>query len=109
MTETESVIMESLTKRIQSLESENQYLAKALEESRAAAVGPMLGQLRLRGAILLLLGDDADMLRNYLGSTHGSEVERDVMNSLFSLANAPLAEPHRAAVRAAANGGMNRW
>jgi len=80
-----------------------------LERTRQASVNTMLGQLRLREAVLLYVGQDADSFAQQLTENFGSDVARAVTNSLFVLNNAPVPPEAREAFRKATNHGMNRW
>lgn len=80
-----------------------------LEEARQGAAGRVLGQLRLREAVLLYVGQDADNFAQQLAEALGIEVARAVSASLFVLDNAPVSVEVRETIRKATNRGMNRW
>ena len=106
---TNDVVLETLTEKIQRQERFIAQLQADLEQARQASVDTMLGQLRLREAVLLYVGHDADKLAQQIAENFGSEVARAVSNSLFVLDNAPVPTEAREALRAATNHGMNRW
>lgn len=84
-------------------------LQAELQSARQASVDTMLGQLRLREAVLLYVGHDADNFAQQIAESFGSEVARTVSASLFVLNNAPVSSDTREAIRKATNHGMNRW
>ena len=61
-----------------------------LERARQASVDTMLGQLRLREAVLLYVGRDVDSFEQQIAENFGSDVARAVSNSLFVLDNVPV-------------------
>lgn len=103
------VVVETLTEKIQRQERFIAQLQSDLEQARRASVTTMLGQLRLREAVLLYVGQDADNFAQQIAENFGGEVARAVSNSLFVLDNAPVPPETRKALRAACNHGMNRW
>lgn len=106
---TNDVVLETLTEKIQRQERFIAQLQADLEQARQASVDTMLGQLRLREAVLLYVGQDADNFTQQIAENFGSDVARAVSNSLFVLDNAPVPAEAREALRAATNHGMNRW
>lgn len=106
---TNDVVLETLTEKIQRQERFIVQLQADLEQARQASVDTMLGQLRLREAVLLYVGQDADNFAQQIAENFGSEVARAVSNSLFVLDNAPIPSEAREAIRMATNHGMNRW
>ena len=106
---TNDVVLETLTETIQRQERFIAQLQADLEQARQASVDTMLGQLRLREAVLLYVGQDADNFAQQIAENFGSGVARAVSNSLFVLDNAPVPTEAREALRAATNHGMNRW
>jgi hypothetical protein len=106
---TNEVVLETLTEKIQRQERFIAQLQADLEQARLASVDTMLGQLRLREAVLLYVGQDADNFTQQIADNFGSDVARAVSNSLFVLDNAPLPDGEREAVRSAFNHGMKRW
>jgi len=109
MPTSDDVVLEALTEKIQRQDRLIAQLQADLEQARQASIGVMLGQLRLREAVLLYVGQEADSFAHELTETFGSEVARAVSNSLFVLDNAPVTPEAREAVRKAVNHGMNRW
>lgn len=106
---TNDVVLETLTEKIQ---RQDRFIAKLqadLEQARQASVETMLGQLRLREAVLLYVGHDADNFAQQIAENFGGDVARAVSNSLFVLDNAPMPSEAREAIRKATNHGMNRW
>lgn len=106
---TNDVVLGTLTEKIQRQERFIAQLQADLEQARRASVDTMLGQLRLREAVLLYVGQDADNFAQQIAEDFGSEVARAVSSSLFVLDNAPVPTEAREALRAATNHGMNRW
>ena len=106
---TNDVVLETLTEKIQRQERFIAQLQADLEQARQASVDTMLGQLRLREAVLLYVGQDADNFAQQIAENFGSDVARAVSNSLFVLDNAPVPPEAREALRIATNHGMNRW
>ena len=103
------VVIETLTEKIQRQDRFIAQLQADLEIARQASVNNMLGQLRLREAVLLYVGQDADSFARQIAESFGGDVARAVSNSLFVLDNAPVPTEAREALRAATNHGMNRW
>lgn len=106
---TSDVLLDTLTEKIQQQECFIAELQAELQQVRQAAIGPMLGQLRLREAVLLYVGREADSFVQQLPENFGSEVARAVSTSLFVLDNAPMPAEIREAIRKATNHGMDRW
>ena len=106
---TNEVVLETLTETIQRQERFIAQLQADLEQARQTSVDTMLGQLRLREAVLLYVGQDADSFARQIAESFGGDVARAVSNSLFVLDNAPVPTEAREALRAATNHGMNRW
>lgn len=104
-----AVVEQTLVEKVQQQERFIAQLQADLEQARQAAVDTMLGQLRLREAVLLYVGQDACNFAQQIAENFGSEVARAVSNSLFVLDNAPVPIEAREALRAATNHGMNRW
>lgn len=109
MSTNDDVVLETLTEKIQRQDRFIAELQADLEQARQASVQTMLGQLRLREAVLLYVGQDADKFAEQIAENFGSEVARAVTNSLFVLDNAPVTPEAREAFRKATNHGMNRW
>lgn len=103
------VVAETLVERIQRQQRLIDELRSELQDVREASVVTMLGQLRLREALLLYVGQDTDTFVKQLAENFGSDIARAVSNSLFVLENAPVSRECREAIRQAANHGMNRW
>ena len=106
---TNDVVLETLTEKIQRQDRFIAQLQADLEQARQASVDVMLGQLRLREAVLLYVGQDADNFEQQIAENFGSGVARAVSNSLFVLDNAPVPSEVRESIRKATNHGMNRW
>lgn len=109
MSTSDNVVLETLTEKIQRQERFIAQLQADLEQARQVSVDRMLGQLRLREAVLLYVGQDADNFAQQIAKNFGNDVARTVGNSLFVLDNAPVPPEAREAIRKAANHGMNRW
>ncbi|MBU9388251.1 hypothetical protein KTE71_12070 [Burkholderia multivorans] len=103
------VVIETLTEKIQRQDRFIAELQAELQRARQASVDAMLGQLRLREAVLLYVGQDVDNFAQQIAENFGSDVARAVSNSLFVLDNAPVPSEVREAIRKATNHGMNRW
>ncbi len=106
---TNDVVLETLTEKIQRQERFIAQLQADLEHARQASVDCMLGQLRLREAVLLYVGQDADKFSQEIAEKFGGDVARTVLNSLFVLDNAPVPSEVRESIRKATNHGMDRW
>ena len=106
---TNEVVLETLTEKIQRQQRFIAQLQSDLEQARQSSVDTMLGQLRLREAVLLYAGQDADNFAQQIAENFSSEVARAVSSSLFVLDNAPVPSEAREALRTATNHGMNRW
>lgn len=105
----DETVTTTLTEKIQRQERFINELQEELRQARSASIETMLGQLRLREAVLLYVGQDTDNLTQQLAQEFGIEVARAVSASLFVLDNAPVSVDARNALRAACNHGMNRW
>lgn len=105
----DAVVEQTLVEKIQRQDRFITQLQADLEQARQASVVTMLGQLRLREAVLLFVGQDADRLVQQIAENFGSDVARAVRNSLFVLDNAPVSSEAREAIRKATNRGINRW
>ncbi|MCD5327898.1 hypothetical protein ACFFU8_09310 [Chromobacterium piscinae] len=103
------VVLETLTEKIQRQDRYIVELQAKLLQARQAAVGNMLGQLRLREAVLLYVGQNADNFEREIAENFGREVAQEVSVSLFVLDNAPVSPEVRETFRKATNHGMNRW
>lgn len=106
---TDTVVEAVLVEKIQRQDRFIAELQAELQRARKASVDAMLGQLRLREAVLLYVGQDADHFAQQIAENFGSEVARAVSASLFVLDNAPVSPEAREAIRKATNHGMNRW
>lgn len=106
---TNDVVLETLTEKIQRQDRFIAELQAELHQARQASVDAMLGQLRLREAVLLYVGQDADNFAQQIAESFGSDVARAVSNSLFVLDSAPVPSEVRESIRRATNRGMNRW
>ena len=104
-----AVVETALIEKIQRLEQFVVQLQTELQRAREVSVDTMLGQLRLREAVLLYVGRDAKSFTQQIAETFGSDVARAVSNSLFVLDNAPVPSEAREAIRKATNHGMDRW
>ena len=98
---TGDVVLETLTEKIQRQDRLIAQLQADLEQARQASVDRMLGQLRLREAVLLYVGNEADNFAQQLAENFGSEVARAVSANLFVLDNAPVLPEAREAIRQA--------
>lgn len=99
----------ALVEKIQRLERFAAELQVELQRARQASVETVLGQLRLREAVLLYVGQDADSFAQQLAENFDSDVARAVLASLFVLDNAPVPAEACEALRIACNHGMSRW
>jgi len=105
----DETVTAALTEKIQRQDRFIAELQAELQRARQASVETMLGQLRLREAVLLYVGQDADNFAQQIAETFGSNVARAVSNSLFVLDNAPVPPDVRETIRKATNHGMDRW
>lgn len=105
----DAVVETALVEKIQRLERFAVELQAELQRAREASVDTMLGQLPLREAVLLYVGQDAANFAQQIAEKFGGEVARAVSASLFVLDNAPVPSEVRDAIRKATNHGMNRW
>lgn len=105
----DAVVEQVLTEKIQRQDRFIAELQAELQQTRQASVETMLGQLRLREAVLLYVGQDADNFTQQIAEKFGGEVARAVSGSLFVLDNAPVPPEVREAIRNATNHGLNRW
>lgn len=95
----EALVVDVLTK----------HLVQELQEARNASVGHMLGELRLREAVLLYVGTDAASFDKRFRDDFGIELQTTTLRHLFVLDCAPISDTIREDFRAAFNHGMNRW
>ena len=107
VSEVEIAVRTALVEKIQRQDRFIAELQAELQQARQASVDAMLGQLRLREAVLLYVGQDADNFTQQIAETFGSDVARAVSNSLFVLDNAPVPPEVREAIRNATNHGVN--
>jgi len=106
----DAVAEQALIEKVQRQDRLIAQLQAELQLAHEASVERMLGQLRLREAVLLYIGKDSDKLIDDLNSEFsGHEAVRAVSNSLFVLDNAPVSPGVCEAIRKAANHGMTRW
>lgn len=106
---TSDVVLDTLTEKIQRQDRFIAELQAELQQARESSIARMLGQFRLREAVLLYVGQDADTFIEQFNMNFGSEVTKALSNNLFVLNNAPVAPEVREAIRTATNHGMNRW
>jgi hypothetical protein len=109
MSTSDDVVLETLTEKIRRQDRLLAQLQADLEQAREASVERMLGQLRLREAVLLYVGQAPDDFAKQIAENFGGDVARAVSNSLFVLDNAPVPSEVRESIRKATNHGMNRW
>lgn len=106
----DATIHQALAEKVQRQERFIAQLQGELERARETSVERVLGQLRLREAVLIYVGRDLQkLLRDMDEEFCGHEAVRAVTNSLFVLDNAPVPVDVREAIRDATNHGMNRW
>lgn len=105
----DDTVLEALTEKIQRQDRFIAALQAELQEAREASVETIFGQLRLREAVLLYVGRDADNFVPQIAECFGSNVARAVSTALFVLDNAPVPAEAREAIREATNHGMTRW
>lgn len=106
---TQDVLLEALAEKIQCQDRFIKGLQAELQLARQSSIDVMLGQLRLREAVLLYVGQDADNFVRKIAENFGSEIAQAVELSVFVLDNAPVLPEVREALRVAANHGMNKW
>lgn len=105
----EAVVVDVLTEKIKRQEAQIKHLVQELQEARKASVGHMLGELRLREAVLLYVGTDAVSFDKRFRDDFGIELQTTALRHLFVLDNAPVSDSVREEFRAAFNRGMNLW
>jgi hypothetical protein len=106
---TSDAVLDVLTEKIQRQDRFIAELQAELLQARKYSVETMLGQLRLREAVLLYVGTDPDNFAKQIAQNFGGDVARAVGNSLFVLDNAPVSPAAIEAIRTAVNHGMDRW
>jgi hypothetical protein len=105
----DAIVEQALTEKIQRQQRFIDELEEELRQARRSSVEMMLGELRLREAILLYVGQDANNFVQQIAQAFGSAVAGSVSASLFMLDNAPVPPDVRDALRAACHHGMSRW
>ena len=100
---TETVLVE----KINQLDNEVLRLREALHQSKKDSLSA-LGAMRLHGAILLSLGNTAELL-NWVKQSFGDEAVKSITNNLFVLDNAPMPESLIQKIKTATDNGMTRW
>lgn len=107
-----TAVLETMAEQIQQQKFIITQQQAELERLKRLSVEHVLGQLRLREALLLYVGDDASTFSEQLAQAFGSEgqdIVRAVSNQLFILDRAPVSPDVREAIRKAVNYGMSRW
>ena len=108
----EAVEIAVQTALVEKIQRQDRFIAELqaeLQRARKASVDTMLGHLRLRQAVLLYVGHDADNFALQIAENFGGDVAMAVLSSLFVLDNAPAPPEAREAIRKATNHGMDRW
>jgi hypothetical protein len=99
MRDSEEVIRTALIEKIK----RQQYLIARLQEelrlAQAASIATVLGDLRLRRAILIYVGNDVVKFEQELRVQFGVDVTQNVLRHLHELDKAPLAHGVREAMR----------
>lgn len=106
---TNEIVLETLTEKIQQQARLIAGLQAELQRARQASLESMLGPLRMREAVLLYVGKDADHIAQHFAQEFGSDITGAVLRHLFLLDNAPMQPEQREAFRKAMNHGMTRW
>ncbi len=101
--------MLELTAQIRDQESELGWLKNRLNEALQASAESVIGQLRLREAVLLYVGNDLGKLEREIAKNYGSETAQAVLRHVFDLDRAPLTQEQRDAIRVAIDHGCCRW
>lgn len=83
----DATVVTALAEKIRRQDYFIKELQAELEQARQASIYTMLGQLRLREAVLLYVGKDADTFMQRLAETFGSDIATAVSLSLFTLEN----------------------
>lgn len=99
------VSLKALTEKIERQDAHIDQLQAELQRAREASAASVLGQLRLREAVLVYLGADPAALEHQLSRTLGSAVTQDALRHLVLLDDAPAA---REELRRLINGGVTR-
>lgn len=102
---TNDVVLKTLTEKIERQDRIIAELQYELQLTRQASLEGMLGPLRLREAVLLYVGQDADFTQQ-IAEAFGSDVARAVSAHLFVLDKAPVLPEVREAMRKAIDHGM---
>lgn len=82
---------------------------KAWTRSECDLLERMLGQLRLRGHVLVAIGHDTQADREDIERSFGAAFLSAASRHAFTLNEAPLASAQIDAVRTAFNNGQSRW
>ncbi len=106
---TNDVVIETLAEKIRRQDRYIAQLQADLKQAQRSSIDSLLGQLRLREAVLLYVGQDAAKFAQQIVEAFGTDVEQTVSNSLFVLDNAPVPPEVRDSIREATKGGMHRW
>lgn len=99
-----SGVINTLQARVKQLEAQLEQDRSSQPQRIANAVGDALKHFRLHGLILLDLGA-CDFKKAHVEDS----VLREALDQAWPLANAPVAEEVKTAIRVASNNGMNRW
>lgn len=99
-----SGVINTLQGRVKQLEAQLEQERSNQPQRVANALRDALKHFRLHGLILLDLGA-CDFKKEYVEN----QILREAVDQAWPLANAPVAEEVKTAIRVAANNGMNRW
>lgn len=102
-------VEEVLIELIQKLERQVALLEVELEGARSTSVESMLGELRMREAILLYVGESTDQFVQSIEEALGSKAALKILQFIFFLDRAPVNPNVRQALREACNHGMSKW
>lgn len=99
-------VVAALTEKVERQDRFIKELQSELDQARNASVDTMLGQLRLRGAVLMYVGHQSvEGFERQIFEAFGAGIAGAVSTSLFVLDNAPLSPEARTMVRKAIQSG----
>lgn len=101
-------VINTMQSRIAQLEQQLRMERTATQDNYRSVVNDSVRRLRLHGIIALNVRDtDFDKLREEVRKSSPCLI--DAIEEVWHLQNAPVPEEVKAALFAAANGGMDRW
>lgn len=98
-----------LTEKIEEQAKTISRLSEQLKQSEVERIDLTLRKLRLHGAILLHVGPDFDAYQKSICDRDFGGVGEAVAAETWSIDRAPITVSEKAAIRSAANNGMDKW